>query len=101
MSLHQTNLWNGGLFSDYLVFNQGKYLGVLTEEMFNQMARPMAGAPRGAVAKDGYNTAFLYNKREEIIPGNFANKRWWRLDGTPRLKEDIPKDYLTMVLLLV
>lgn len=96
----QTALWNGGVLVDYLVFNEGKYIGVLTPELFSLMCNPLTGAPRGAKPTKEYQYAFIYNRLPVIPNGNWANKRWWRTDGTPCTNEEIPKDYLAMVLIL-
>lgn len=98
---HKATMWNGGEYEDYVVFLHGKCLGVLTEAMYKGMCKPLEGAPRGAEVSPEYNRAFIYNRKPHITPGNWANKRWWRADGTPRTLEEIPKEYLTMTLLIV
>lgn len=96
----QATMWNGGMWEDYLVFNEGKYLGVLNSALFSKICKPIEGSPRGAQVSKEYQNAFIYNKLPIIHNGYWANKRWWRPDGTPCLKEEIPKEYLAMVLIL-
>ncbi len=98
--MSQLQLWNGGDYSDYVVFLHGKCLGVLTEELYKDMCQPLPGAPRGSTVSPEYNWAFIYNRKREISTGMWANKNWWRADGTPRILAEIPKEYLAMALLL-
>lgn len=93
-------MWNAGAHEDYLVFNKGKYVGVLTLELFNVMVNSMEGAYRGGVPNKEYEHAFIYNRKPVISGGNFANKRWWKPDGSPALPEDVPKEYIVMATLL-
>lgn len=44
-----------------------------------------------------YNGAWVYRK----LPNSFlGNNPWYRMDSTPALEEDVPKDIRTIVLLL-
>jgi hypothetical protein len=79
--------FNGFAMNECHVFNLGKYVGVMSIDMF----RPMGDRLKEHL----YQTAFVYVKYRKG-----AATHWWRPDGTPRTSGDVPKDYIAMAALL-
>lgn len=86
MSLHNVQLFNQGVFEDYHIFSRGKYIGRMTQQLYDTIMR--SGSTE-------YNNAFIYDTKAKA-----GEKSWWRADGTPYPKEQVPKDYLVMCLLV-
>lgn len=86
MSLHNVQLFNQGVFEDYHIFSRGKYLGRMDAESYKAICTSKSME---------YNYAFIYDTKAKA-----GEKSWWRADGTPYPKEQIPKDYLIMSLLV-
>lgn len=81
-----TGLFNGGLYEKYHVFSDGKYLGKLDSVIHKGIM-----GSRNRL----YNNAFIFDSQPEL-----NHHSWWRADGTPYPKEQVPKGYLAMTLLL-
>lgn len=80
--------FNGGLSGDYHVFFLGQHLGDLNQ-LLVKIYQPETRDPKL------YNKAFIYHREAK------ANEpQWWRADGTPYPKEQVPKAYLGMSLLI-
>lgn len=90
MSLLNPPSFNGGSTHDYHVFCYDKYLGTLAHVMLSLYTENKA-------TKDQYvyNYAFIYHREAKQ-----GQSQWWRADGTPYPKEQIPKAYLGMCLLV-
>lgn len=86
MRLYNIRLFNQGLFEDYHIFSRGKYIGPMTKQLYDTIMRS------GSIE---YNNAFIYDTKAKT-----SEKAWWRADGTPYPKEQVPKDYLIMSLLI-
>lgn len=84
MSTWTTILFNGGQVSEYHVFCRDKYLGTLVTTNINPAADLYA-----------YNHAFIYHREAKK-----GQPQWWRADSTPYPKEQVPKAYLGMSLLV-
>ncbi|HVH91273.1 MAG TPA: hypothetical protein VM783_07810 [Candidatus Acidoferrum sp.] len=82
--------FNGGSVNDYHVFCAGKYVGVLTK--FMMIFYSTSPETRDPVF---YNKAFIYHREAKK-----GQPQWWRADGTPYPKEQVPKAYLGMSLLI-
>lgn len=80
--------FNGGLSGGYYVFFLGQYLSTL-DQMLAKIYHPETRDPKL------YNKVFIYH--HYAVPGN---PQWWRADGTPYPKEQVPKAYLGMCLLV-
>lgn len=77
-------LFNDGNGADYHVFNRNKYLGNLMDVPYEKI-----------VGSFDYNTLFIYHREAKK-----GQSQWWRADGTPYPKEQVPKAYLGMCLLV-
>lgn len=82
------HIFNGGLSGDYHVFFLGQHLGNL-DQMSAKIYHPEVRDPKL------YNHAFIYHREAKK-----GQPQWWRADGTPYLKEQVPKAYLGMSLLV-
>lgn len=82
---YNSDLFNGVLARQYLVFNQGKLVGPMSREDWKKIL----------TADDPiYQTAFIYE------PNSKEKFKWWRADGTPRDENDVPNEYRVMVMLM-
>jgi hypothetical protein len=86
IEVYNTQLFNGGPLVGYHLFSQGKYLGPLNQENHGKILRS---------SSIEYNHAFIWHKEAKD-----GQNHWWRADGTPYPKEQVPKVYLAMALLL-
>jgi hypothetical protein len=84
-----------------LVFYAGQLLIEIPIGEFKEWARSMChGDP------EVYNGAWVYGTSSpRHVPGAAVpippqSPDWYRMDGTPALKSDVPKDIQTLVLLL-
>lgn len=77
--------FNGDDTHNYRIFNKGKYVGTL-DDVFEEIM----------TNRTEFQNAFIYHAKAKP-----NEHRWWRADGTPYPKDQVPKEYLAMCLLVV
>lgn len=85
-TVSDAKLFNGGPVRGYHVFSAGQYVGQLDTIMMDGIMKS---------SNQIYNHCFIYH--HEAMG---SQHKWWRADGTPFPKEQVPKEYLAYVALL-